>query len=185
MRRGDEAAFAELYRRWQGPLYRYALRMSGQMTLAEDVVHEVFMTLMRGAWGFEPERGSLAAYLYGIARHQTQRRLARERPYVELIEEEEKHPDANGAGDPLAELARHERIDRVRAAVLSLPPLYREAVVLCDLQALSYEDAAQALDCAVGTVRSRLHRARRLLAAKLHADRLAPGRAGRALAGGR
>jgi RNA polymerase sigma-70 factor (ECF subfamily) len=64
---------------------------------------------------------------------------------------------------------RRERIDRVRDAVLSLPAHYREAVVLCDLQRLSYQEAAEALECAVGTVRSRLHRGRALLIGKLRA----------------
>ena len=69
--------------------------------------------------------------------------------------------------DPAADLTRAEGIDRVRKAVLTLPVRYREVVVLCDLQELSYAETADALGCAVGTVRSRLHRARALLAAKL------------------
>jgi RNA polymerase sigma-70 factor (ECF subfamily) len=64
-------------------------------------------------------------------------------------------------------LTRRESIDEVRRAVLSLPPVYREAVVLCDLGDASYEDAALALGCPVGTVRSRLSRARAMLAKKL------------------
>ena len=181
LRSGEEPAFAELYRRWQGPLYRFALRMSGQPTLAEDVVHEVFMTLMRGTSGYDAARGPLGAYLYGVARHQVQRRLARERPYVALADEEAGAPAEPDGFDPLVELTRHERIQRVRAAVRSLPLPYREALVLCDLQALSYEEAARALDCSVGTIRSRLHRARRLLVSKLQAERETPARA----AGGR
>jgi RNA polymerase sigma-70 factor (ECF subfamily) len=70
-----------------------------------------------------------------------------------------------------------ERRDRVRSAVLSLPPEFRETVVLCELGELSYEEAAQALDCPVGTVRSRLHRGRALLLAKLEMLREAPKRA--------
>ena len=69
--------------------------------------------------------------------------------------------------EPLNELVREERIDSVRRAVSSLPVRYREVVVLCDLQELSYEDAAAAVGCAVGTVRSRLSRGRALLAEKL------------------
>jgi RNA polymerase sigma-70 factor (ECF subfamily) len=169
-RSGDEAAFAALYGRWQAPLYRFALRMSGQPALAEDVVHEVFMTLIRGSAGYDPARGPLGPYLHGVARHQIQRRLARERPYVAL-------PDAEGAAplpadpgfDPLAELTRRERVERVRTAVRSLPLPYREVLVLCDLEAWSYDDAARALECSPGTIRSRLHRARRLLLGKLQA----------------
>jgi RNA polymerase sigma-70 factor (ECF subfamily) len=182
MRSGDEAAFAELYGRWQGLLYRYALRMSGEPALAEEVVHEVFMALIRQTQGYDPERGALGAYLYGAARRIVLRRLEHERPYVALADDDggTDEPVAPGP-DALAELTRSERVARVRGAVLSLPPVYREAVVLCDLQALSYEDAASILGCSLGTVRSRLHRARRLLVSKLEAERALPARA----AGGR
>ena len=71
--------------------------------------------------------------------------------------------------DTLGDLTRAESIDALRQAVLTLPVRYREAVVLCDLQEMSYADAAVALGCAVGTVRSRLHRGRALLALKLAA----------------
>jgi RNA polymerase sigma-70 factor (ECF subfamily) len=182
LRSGDELAFTELYGRWQGPLYRFALRMSGQPTLAEDVVHEVFMTLIRGQAGYEPARGPLGAYLYGVARHQLHRKLARERTYVPLPDDEAGElAELDGRPDPLAELTQRERVDRVRSAVRTLPLPYRETLVLCDLQALSYDEAARALECSPGTIRSRLHRARRLLLSKLQAERAAPARA----AGGR
>jgi RNA polymerase sigma-70 factor (ECF subfamily) len=165
---GDEAALAELYERWQGPLYRVALRMSGEPALAEDVVHEVFLSLIRGT-AYDPARGPLGSYLYGVARHQVQRRLAHERPYEALPDDEAAAEPDPGAG-PLAELTRLERVERVRAAVRSLPLPYREALVLCDLQGLAYEEAARVAECSTGTIRSRLHRARRLLASKLEAE---------------
>jgi RNA polymerase sigma-70 factor (ECF subfamily) len=71
------------------------------------------------------------------------------------------------ARDPADDLDRAQRIATIRRAVMTLPLRYREVVLLCDLQELSYHDAAAALHCAVGTVRSRLHRGRALLAAKL------------------
>jgi len=70
----------------------------------------------------------------------------------------------------LGDLTRAESIEALRQAVLTLPVRYREAVVLCDLQELSYADASAALGCAIGTVRSRLHRGRALLATKLAAS---------------
>ena len=72
--------------------------------------------------------------------------------------------------DPLGDLTRAESIEALREAVLTLPVRYREAVVLCDLQEMTYADAAAAIGCAVGTVRSRLHRGRALLAVKLAAS---------------
>ena len=164
---GDEEAFSLLYRRWQGPVYRFALRMSGSPPLAEDVTQEVFMALLRRSDGYDPSRGELSSYLHGIARNMARRRLERERGLQPL-------GDEAGGDDPMADLARRERADLVWDGILTLPLHYREAVVLCDLQGLSYEEAASALGCAVGTVRSRLHRGREQLAQRLRsAQRLA------------
>jgi RNA polymerase sigma-70 factor (ECF subfamily) len=164
MRSGDEAAFIDLYRRRQGSLYRFALQMSGSETVAEDVVQEVFLALIREASGYDPSRGPVAAFLYGMARKQVLRALRRNRG--EAIE-----CDPAAADDPLEELARRELIGSVRSAVLALPLHYREAVVLCDLHEMEYADAAAALGCSIGTVRSRVHRGRALLAARLRAPR--------------
>jgi RNA polymerase sigma-70 factor (ECF subfamily) len=172
---GDADAFAALYRRRQAGIYRFALQMCGSEGIAEDVTQEVFMTLVRDAQKmFDPARGALASYLYGIARNQVLRRLEKERHFVALADETAEDGDALmvsthlvAADDPLAELARSELIETVRQAVLALPVHYREVVVLCELHEMSYAEAATALDCAVGTVRSRLHRARALLVERL------------------
>ena len=118
------------------------------------------MALIEHGTRFDPSRGTLASFLYGVARNMVLRRLEKER-VTESIE------DRAGDLDLLEDLTRRETIEQVRRAVLSLPPVYREAVVLCDLQDVSYQDAAVALDCPVGTVRSRLNRGRSMLAQKL------------------
>jgi RNA polymerase sigma-70 factor (ECF subfamily) len=170
---GDENAFLTLYRRRQGGIYRFALNMSGSQTIAEDVTQEVFMVLMRETNGYDATRGSLSSYLYGIARNHVLRSLDRNRPFVPLaFNAEDDAPERVceqlvADDDPLSDLARNETIAAVRQAVLALPSHYREVVVLCDLHEVSYTEAAVALDCAVGTVRSRLHRARALLVEKL------------------
>ena len=169
---GDEEAFAALYRRRQGGVYRFALQMSGSEALAEDVVQEVFMVLMRDGGNFDPARGSLSAYLYGIARNHVLRAFERERSYVPLDADEgdsgeAPHENLVAHFDPLGDLTRGEMIEKLRQAVLALPAHYREALVLCELHELSYADAACSLNCAVGTVRSRLHRARAMLAEKM------------------
>jgi len=161
-RGGDEAAFTALYRRRQGAVYRFALHMSGDAAVSEDVTQEVFLAVLEGSGRFDPARGSLLSFLYGIARNLVLRRLEKKLP-EELADE----PVADD--DVLDDLTRRETIEAVRSAVLSLPTQYREAVVLCDLENASYEDAAAALDCPVGTVRSRLSRGRALLAQKLSA----------------
>jgi len=170
---GDGGAFERLYQRWQSPLYRFALRMSGSETIAEDVTQDVFLTLMRDGGQYN-ERGSFAAYIFAIARHRVWRRLQRERWFVSLeTEEVAGSEDALTAdrliaqADPLADLTRDEMVEAVRRAVLALPAHYREVVLLCYLHELSYAEAAEVIGCGLGTVRSRLHRARALLAEKL------------------
>jgi RNA polymerase sigma-70 factor (ECF subfamily) len=169
---GDEEAFTALYRRHQANIYRFALLMSGSAATADDVTQEVFMALMRAGHAYDSARGPLAAFLYGIARNQVLRRRRWERVY-DPLEEETGDGEATAArhliahDDPLANLVRDEMIDVVRQAVLALPARYREVVVLCDFQELSYAEAALALDCALGTVSSRLNRARTLLAKRL------------------
>ena len=170
MMAGDESAFTTLYRRRQGGIHRFAIQMSGSESIAEDVTQEVFLLLMREAAGYDPTRGSVSAYLFGIARNFVMRRLQQERRFASIDDDQDLHCNDDrfaARGDLLAELTRSQTIEIVRAAVLSLPPRYREVVALCDLQEISYAEAAAALDCAVGTVRSRLHRARALLAEKL------------------
>jgi RNA polymerase sigma-70 factor (ECF subfamily) len=168
---GDEEAFAALYRRWQRGIYRFAFQMCGSQAVAEDVTQEVFMVLIREGYRFDPARGSLNAFLMGVARNHVLRRLRRERSYVAIEGDSEsdvnqKHAALTNAG-PLDELARTETIELVRGAVLVLPERYREVVVLCDLEEMSYAEAAEILGCAIGTVRSRLHRGRALLIKKL------------------
>jgi len=172
LRAGDEGAFLTLYHRRQGGIYRFALRMSGSETVAEDVTQEVFMTLVRGDGHYDSSRGSFSAYLFGVARNQVLRRLEKDRFLSQIYEDEEGWETSTPESlitlnDPLGDLTRKEMIDSVRQAVLALPAHYREVVVLCDLQEMSYADASVALGCAVGTVRSRLHRARALLVEKL------------------
>jgi RNA polymerase sigma-70 factor, ECF subfamily len=171
---GDEQAFTALYRRHQGFVYRFALLMSGQSSIAEEVTQEVFLALLRQAHRYDPARGSLAAYLCGAARNQVLRLMARERPYLQLVEESCENDAVPGAqliagDDPLNNLTRNETIKLVRQAVLALPVRYREVIVLCDFQELSREEAALALDCPLGTVNSRLHRGHALLLKKLRA----------------
>jgi len=81
---GDEQAFVTLYRRRQAALYRFVLHMSGSASVAEDVTQEVFLALIRNECGFDPERGSLSGYLFGIARKLVLRHLERGRSDVAL-----------------------------------------------------------------------------------------------------
>ena len=179
--KGDEDAFTLLYRRYQAAMYRFALRMTGSAWAAEEIVQDVFMTLMRAPKKYDSSRGTLGGYLYGIARNRVMKHLERLPREVSL---EQKNEDGSGAGIVLLDPATpatwaetRERMKHVRAAVLDLPAEFREAVVLCELEELSYEEAAQAAGCPIGTIRSRLHRGRALLLAKLEMLRDVPRRA--------
>jgi RNA polymerase sigma-70 factor, ECF subfamily len=171
---GDEDAFRLLYRRHQGSLYRYALHMTGRPESAEEVVQEVFMSLIRGVDTFDASRGPLGAFLFGIAKNRVYRLCETDRRYVDMSEqwsEELSMRAYESSGRELPDatdiLARTEIAAGVRNAVLSLPEHYREVVTLCDLEEMEYEQAAAILKCPVGTVRSRLNRARAMLAQKL------------------
>ena len=167
---GDEEALALLYRRRQGSVYRFALQMSGSKPMAEDVTQEVFLFLMREGHVFDPARGSLSAFLLGVARNHVLRRMRVDQFMTPIGDDDDADaglPVTEVDWRPLDDLARAETIELVRKAVLSLPAKYREVVVLCELQDVSYGEAAEILGCAIGTVRSRLHRARALLLAKL------------------
>jgi RNA polymerase sigma-70 factor (ECF subfamily) len=173
MLEGDEEALTILFRRRQGIIYRFTVQMSGSPSLAEDVTQEVFMVLMRDGATFDETRGSLKAFLLGIARNLVRQKLSREQFYVSLSDNPEDpafRGEKQSAGKLFDDVARNEIVNSVRKAVLSLPERYREVVVLCDLQEMTYLEAATVLNCALGTVRSRLHRARVLLLEKLRSD---------------
>jgi len=183
--RGDEEAFVCLYRKHQGALLRFAMRMTGSHWGAEEIVQDVFMTLLREPKKYDVQRVPLGAFLYGIARNRVMKYLERIPREISL---EEKNEDGTGSGvvlqdsfTPALWAEKRERMEQVRAAVLDLPAEFREAVVLCELEELSYEEAAQMIGCPIGTIRSRLHRGRALLLVKLEMLRDAPRRASVAL----
>jgi RNA polymerase sigma-70 factor, ECF subfamily len=170
---GDAEAFALLFRRRQGQVYRFALHMTASPSIAEDVTQEVFLAVMSEAGRYDAARASVAAWLCGIARNHVRRRAERDRllqPIGDADEDESLEESLTVDADALGDLTRAESIEALREAVLTLPARYREALVLCDLQEMTYAEAASALGCAVGTVRSRLHRGRALLAVKLTAS---------------
>ena len=172
---GQAAAFEAIYERRHSGIYRFALRMCGCRSAAEDVTQDVFMALIRDAGQYDSTRGSVSAYLYGMARNRVLRLLQRDRALTSIDEDASEGDSRLDEAlilreDPLSVLARSELIESVRGAILALPLHYREVVVLCNLQEMNYAEAAEVLGCPVGTVRSRLHRARELLVKKLRED---------------
>ena len=177
---GDALAFAELFRRHRAQVYRFVLHMSASPSIAEDVTQDVFLQVMQDAGKFDADRGSVGPWLFGVARNLLRRRFEREQKLQPLADDDTggEIETIASSEDTLGDLTRAKRIESLRRAILTLPLKYREPVVLCDLHEVSYVDAATAIGCAVGTVRSRLHRGRALLAAKMSALEELPARAG-------
>jgi RNA polymerase sigma-70 factor, ECF subfamily len=162
----DPDAFTALYRQNSSGIFRFALHMSGSESVAEEVTQEVFLLLIDNPRSYNASKGEIGPFLYGVARNFVRRHLERDRRQ-QYLDDGEEETLFSVAVDPLGDLTQQENLQSLKEAIAALPPKYREVVVLCDLQELSYESAAKAIDCAVGTVRSRLHRARALLMTKM------------------
>jgi len=158
-RAGDCEAFTALYREHYPALFRFALHMTADPVRAGELVQDVFVWLIHHKAAFDPRRGELAAFLVGVARHILHRYERQSRRWVPL------DPAGHTGNDRDLDLALDAAALRKAIALLPLP--YREAVVLCDLESKSYEEAAARAGCAIGTIRSRLHRGRELLARKM------------------
>ncbi|MFN3790050.1 RNA polymerase sigma factor [Massilia sp.] len=170
---GRADAFTALYRRHQGPLYRYALMRCGSADSAADVVQEAFMGLLTQRFGFDPLRGQLQHFLFGVARNLILKLEEARHRQVALPE-----PDEDGeleldhaceGAEPLARLLGNEAAEEVRRALGLLPPHYRDVVILFELHELSYQEVAAVCQVDIGTVRSRLSRGRAALAKRLRA----------------
>jgi len=170
-RAGSSEAMAELYRRHGGLVYRFTLRMSGNAAAAEEITQEVFLALLTQIDRFDAGRGALSTWLCGIARRQLWKYLERSDTAALLDLDEESTAELQSLSDGPAEiLLRHEAVAVVRAGMDELPPALREVVILCALEEMSYEQAAHVLAVPVGTVRSRLHRAKARLAGLLRGE---------------
>ena len=172
MQRGKEDAFVSLYRRWQPAMYHFGLQMTGSPQAAEDVVQEVFLALIRKSGSYCSSRGSFSSWLYGIARHfiaHMPDRKAAVASIGDVADETERLCASNC--DPHAELVHRQQTDRLKSALLALPSHYREAIVLSVWHEMGYAESAAIIGCSIGTIRSRLNRARLILAERLRSDK--------------
>lgn len=131
--------------------------MSGSETVAEEVTQDVFLVLLEDGAKYSAERSKLSSWLCGIARNLVLKQLEQR---GRLIAEPESWEAASSDEDPLAMLSRKEAVAALRLALDRLSPSMKEVIVLCDLEEMTYEDAAAIIGVPVGTVRSRLHRAK-------------------------
>lgn len=160
--RGDEPAFLLLYERHRTPVFRFACRMLGSSPLAEDVTQECFLSVLRRPEAFQAERASLRTYLCAIARYLALKQL-RKRGEETTVDDPPDDTPSEAGSDPLHAVLQEEAAEAVRRAVAALPPLQREAVVLFEYHEMSLADIAATCEIDVGTVKSRLHRARERL----------------------
>ncbi len=159
---GDQAAFLELYERHRQPIFHFAYRLLGSVEIAEDVTHECFLSLIRKPENFRSERGRLRSYLFAAARNLALkhfRNQGREAALDEVAEE----PRISERQQPLRRLLDEELALEVRQAVLGLPPLQREALVLFEYEGLALSEIADIVGADVGAVKARLFRARESL----------------------
>ena len=172
IQKGDESAFLDLFQRRNAGVYRFALAMCGRKDLAEEIVQEVFVAFINSSQDLNPGKGSVQSWLYSVARNQTRKRLRKESRYVAFAQDDEgvEFPELLGTQENVLDaLTQQERLEALDEAIGELPSPFREVLVLCDLEEAPYEVAAGVLECPLGTIRSRLSRARAMLAAKLSA----------------
>ena len=179
MRRGNSAAFEALYRRHQSPLYRFTLLRSGSPESAADIVQEIFMGLFSNTFKFDPTRGVLQGFLFGVARNLVLKREAAQSRFVSADRfrggddgAAASHEDAviDPAPQPPQRLLDQEQAETVRRALQQLAPHYRDVVILYEMHDLTYVEIAQICNIDIGTVRSRLSRARAKLVELLQPD---------------
>jgi RNA polymerase sigma-70 factor (ECF subfamily) len=165
---GDDDAFIALYRRRRDDVYRFAFAMAKSRTFAQDATQEVFLRVLEHAARYEAHKGPVRAWLLGLARHVVLDRLRAERR-LRFEAFDEAAPCENEQS-----VLKQQRLATLHEAIAQLPLEYRDVLVLCELHELSYVQCAHALDCPIGTVRSRLHRARAQLTAMLREPEAAP-----------
>jgi RNA polymerase sigma-70 factor (ECF subfamily) len=142
----------ELFDEHHVPLFRFAYRLTGSVADAEDIVQACFLELLRPKCSYDPERAPLRTWLFGIVRNQSLKRL-RQRAAPQL-------PETEDASSPEHEILRAEMEEVVRRAVLMLPEMQREVLILAHYEQLPLAEIAGILDIEVGAVKSRLQRAR-------------------------
>jgi RNA polymerase sigma-70 factor (ECF subfamily) len=164
-RYGDESAFEEIYDRFGEMVYNLAWRLCGDQEEAADLTQEAFLKIHRHLGGFRG-RSTLKTWIYRVTINSCRSRYRRQRAWrsrlvPDRVETLEKVPD--GRRDPEERAIAQRTSELVGRALETLPPVYREAVYLRDIEGLTYEEIAQVLNLRLGTVRSRLARGRERL----------------------
>lgn len=166
---GDAGALARVYELYRDRVYGFAYRMLGVQAIAEEITHEAFLALIKRPEKYDSSKGSVLTFLCVVARS---RILMRFRSHGDALEDSFDEQDfvastASGERDPLSSLLEQELAAKINDAVLSLPALQREAIILREFQELSYEEISIVTGVEINVVAARLHRARTALARQL------------------
>ena len=171
-RDGDGSAFGQLFDRHATAVYNHLFRQTANWAEAEDLTSAVFLLAWRKRGKVELDRESALPWLLGIASHTARNAARASRRYRAALAR--LHPDEQFSPDPADAVAAavdsERRMAELRTAVDRLPRHEREVIELCAWSGLDLRAAAVALDVPLGTVKSRIHRARRRLAASLDDD---------------
>jgi RNA polymerase sigma-70 factor (ECF subfamily) len=159
---GDRTAFLLLYERHRVAIYRFACQMLCNIELAEDVTHDCFLGLMKQPQRFNPQAGSLRTYLFGAARNLALKHFRDNAGSVSIVDLKIE-PRAKKEHGPLNKLIEGEIAAKVQSAIADLPVLQREALILFEYQEMSLAEIAVIVEADIGTVKSRLFRAREQL----------------------
>jgi RNA polymerase sigma-70 factor, ECF subfamily len=164
---GDPDAAAAVYERHGGLVYRFSLRLSKDKCIAEDVTQEVFLALVRQASDFDAKRGELSTWLCGIARNLVWKHLRSSQRWGSLEDDNDVPSPLSTETNAYDAMERSEMSSLLWRCIEDLPPLLREVLVLCEFEELSYQATAAVTMVPLGTVRSRLSRAKARLARSL------------------
>ncbi len=154
-------SWEDVAQRYGRKIYNFAYRLTGNPDDAADLVQEVLLRVRKGLSGYSP--GSFEGWLWRITRNAFLDGVRRKSRRPETTLPEGDHHALGSSPSPDEVLASVRLSDDVQAALLKLPYVFREAVVLCDVVGLTYDEIADATDIPVGTVRSRIHRGRKML----------------------
>lgn len=167
MSNGSRDAFTAIYRKHSDRVFRVALQHTASRELAEEITQESFLFLLRNPKRFDPSRGELGPFLAGVSRQLARKSLSESARNPSAEWDESSAPERADATDALHEMIEHQQWQRLHEAVAMLPEPFRETLVLHHLEGLPYEEVATVLACPIGTVRSRLARAREMLSHRL------------------
>ncbi len=165
--RGDLEACGEIYRLLKDPIYGFAYRMTSNRAVAEEITQDVFVFFVQNAQRFDPGKGKLFTFLCGVARNKILNHLNRSGTRMETGGfEPDGRDNLNGGSNetPLKNLLAKEFSAVLLDGIESLSPLQREALLLREMEDMSYQEICEITESDLAVVKGRIHRARRALA---------------------